>query len=322
MARPLRIAFEGAFYHITARGNERRKIFLSHRDYEKFLSYLMDSLQKYGVILHVFVLMPNHYHLLIETPKPNLSSFMHCLNTAYTTYFNLKRGRSGHLFQGRYKSLVIDRDRYLLELSRYIHLNPVRAGIVERPEGYTYSSYRAYIDPRQEVLIFRDLLWSMVARGRKDGPRYYREFVQTALGEKLGNPLQKAYGGVILGGKKFIKEVLDRLKDQDVQKKEVAHRRFLRGISPDMDEIVELVCNQFRVSREQVQGASPYKGYAVYLARKHTPFSNREIGRYFGGISYSAVTKIGTRIRDRMRKDPKLREKMSELEGNLSRVKG
>jgi len=322
MARPLRIVFEGAFYHITARGNERRKIFLSHRDYEKFLSYLMDALQKYGVILHVFVLMPNHYHLLIETPKPNLSAFMHCLNSAYTTYFNLKRGRSGHLFQGRYKSLVIDRDRYLLELSRYIHLNPVRAGIVERPEGYTYSSYRAYIDSRQEVLISRDLLWSMVAKGRKEGPRSYREFVETALGEKLGNPLQKAYGGVILGEKQFIKEVLDRLKDQDVQKKEVAHRRFLRGISSDMDEIVELVCNQFRVSREQVQGASPYKGYAVYLARKHTAFSNREIGRYFGGISYSAVTKIGTRIRDRMRKDPKLREKMLELEGNLSRVKG
>jgi len=204
MARPLRIAFEGAFYHITARGNERRKIFLSRRDYEKFLTHLMDSLQKYGVMLHVYVLMPNHYHLLIETPKPNLSSFMHSLNSAYTTYFNLKRGRSGHLFQGRFKSLVIDRDRYLLELSRYIHLNPVRAGIVERPEGYTYSSYRAYIYPRQETLIFRDLIWSMVAKEMKDGPRYYREFVETALGEKLGNPLQKVYGGAILGEKKFI----------------------------------------------------------------------------------------------------------------------
>jgi len=115
--------------------------------------------------------------------------------------------------------------------------------------------------------------------------------------------------------------VLERLKDQDVQKKEVAHRRFLGGIPSDMDQIVELVCNKFMVSRKQVQGASPYKGYAVYLARKHTPFPNREIGRYFGGISSSAVTKIGTRIKDRMRKDRKLREELFELSRNLSRVK-
>lgn len=321
MARPLRIAFEGAFYHITARGNERKKIFLSHRDYEKFLSYLTESVQKYDVILHAFVLMPNHYHLLIETPKANLSSLMHHLNSSYTTYFNLKRRRAGHLFQGRYKALVIDVDSYLLELSRYIHLNPVRAGIAERPEGYPFSSYRAYIDPKHESLIFRDLLWSMLAQKGKDGPRNYRKFVETALTGGIDNPLEKAYGGVVLGGKRFVEEVLDRLKDQDIQKQEIAHRRFLGAATSDMDEIVNLVSNQFKVSKEQVQRTSPYKGYAVYLARKHTPFSNIEIGRYFGGLSYSAVTKIGTRIKDRMRKDAKLREEMGELEKGLSRVK-
>ena len=140
MARPLRIIYEGAFYHVTARGNERRRIFLSHRDYEKFLSYLAEAVHKYGVILHAFVLMANHYHLIVETPKGNLSSFMHSLNSAYTTYFNIKRRRAGHLFQGRYKALLIDVDNYLLELSRYIHLNPVRAGMTERPEAYRYSS--------------------------------------------------------------------------------------------------------------------------------------------------------------------------------------
>lgn len=136
MARPLRIMYAGAFYHVTARGNERKKIFLSHIDYEKFLSYLTDAIHKYGVALHAFVLMANHYHLIVETPKANLSAFMHVLNSAYTTYFNLKRRRSGHLFQGRYKALLVDKDHYLLELSRYIHLNPVRAGITEKPEDY------------------------------------------------------------------------------------------------------------------------------------------------------------------------------------------
>ncbi len=322
MARPLRIAFEGAFYHVTARGNERRKIFLSHRDYEKFLSYLTDAIHKYGVILHAFVLMANHYHLIVETPKANLSSLMHSLNSAYTTYFNIKRKRAGHLFQGRYKALLIDVDNYLLEVSRYIHLNPVWAGITEKPENYRYSSYRAYIFPREEALIFRDLLWGMVAKDMKDGARYYRKFVGTGLREKPRSPFEKVYGGVILGGKTFIEEILQRLKDQDFQKKEISHRRALGSRTSDIDEIVDLVCNQFKVSREKVQATSPYKGYAVYLARKHTPFSNTEIGRYFGGISYSAVTKIGTRIKDRMREDRELREKMVHLQKELSRVKG
>jgi len=320
MARPLHISFEGAFYHVTSRGNERRKIFLSHRDYEKFLSYLTDAAQKYGVILHTFVLMANHYHLIVETPKANLSSFMHSLNSAYTTYFNIRRRRAGHLFQGRYKALLIDMDNYLLELSRYIHLNPVRAGITEKPESYRYSSYRAYLFPKEEALIFRELLWSMVTQGKKDGPRYYRKFVEAALREKARSPFGKVYGGVILGGEKFIEEVLQRLNDQDFQKKEISHRRALGSITSDIDEIVELVCNYFKVSSERVRSTSPYKGYAVYLARKHTPLLNTEIGKYFGGISYSAVTKIGTRIRDRMREDRELREQMIQLQEKLSRV--
>jgi REP element-mobilizing transposase RayT len=114
MVRTLRILFEDAFYHVTTRGNERKKIFLSNRDYEKYLSYLTEAVHKYGVILHGFVLMANHYHLIVETPKGNLSSFMHSLNSAYTTYFNIKRSRAGHLFQGRYKAFLIDVGNYLL----------------------------------------------------------------------------------------------------------------------------------------------------------------------------------------------------------------
>ena len=321
MARPLRITFEGAFYHVTARGNERRKIFLSPGDYNKFLSYLKDSVEKYGAIVHAFVLMPNHYHLIVETPKANLSSFMHSLNSAYTTYFNIRRKRAGHLFQGRYKALLIDVDNYLLEVSRYIHLNPVRAGMAEKPEEYPYSSYRAYIFPKKEALISRDFLWRMVAKDRRDGPRSYREFVEKGLREKPGNPFEKVYGGVILGGKAFIKEVLQRLKGKDFQKNEISHRRAL-GSTTDIDEIVDVVCSCFKVSKEKVKVSFPYKGYAVYLSRKYTPFSNTEIGSYFGGISYSAVTKTGTRIKGRMKKDRNLAQEMSKLEESLSRVKG
>ncbi len=322
MARPLRIVYEGAFYHITARGNERKKIFLSRKDYEKFLSDLADALHKFSMVLHAFVLMSNHYHLIVESPKANLSRLMHALNSAYTTYFNIKRGRSGHLFQGRYKAFVIDKDHYLLELSRYIHLNPVRAGMSERPEDYPYSSLRSYLFPKEKAIVFRGLIWDMISKARKKAPQRYREFLASALLEKPRSPFEKVYGGAILGGRAFIKEVLRRLNDQSLGTKETSHRRVLGSRILDIDEIVQLLTLRFKVSEEAVKTTSPYKPYAVYLTRKHTSFSNVEIGKYFGGITYSAVTKIGTRFKERMRGDEGLRGEIRRLEEKLSRVKG
>ncbi len=322
MARPLRIVYEGAFYHITARGNERKNIFLSRRDYEKFLSYLTDAVHKFGMVLHAFVLMKNHYHLMVESPRANLSSFMHTLNSAYTIYFNIKRGRSGHLFQGRYKAFVVDKDHYLLELSRYIHLNPVRAGIVESPEDYPYSSLRSYLFPKEETLVFRNLIWDMISRERRKAPQRYREFVISALLGKRRNPFEKVYGGAILGGKAFIEEVLQQVSDQTLRSRETSHRRSLASTTSDIDEIIHLLSIHFRVPKEKVLTSSPYKGYSVYLAKKHTPFSNSEIGGYFGGLTYSAVTKIGTRLKERMREDRELRRDIRSLDEKLSRVKG
>jgi putative transposase len=322
MARPLRITYEGAFYHVTARGNERKKIFLSRTDYEKFLCYLTDALHKHGVILHSYVLMPNHYHLIVETPKANLSTFMHGLNSSYTTYFNLKRRRTGHLFQGRYKAFLIDVDNYLLELSRYLHLNPVRAGITARPEGYAYSSFRAFVFPKEETMVFRDLLWDMISGERKRAPQRYREFVESSLKEKCRSPFEEVYAGVILGKSSFIKAVLKRLKDQNLRKVEISHRRALTSALSDIDEIVHFLSVHFKVRKEKVLSSYPYRGYGIYLSRKHTPCSNVEIARYFCGLSYSAVTKIGTRFREKMRGDEGLRGEIRELEERLSHVKG
>lgn len=136
MARQPRIEYEGAFYHITSRGNLKGKIFFEQTDREKFLNILKITRVRYAYYLHAYVLMDNHYHLLIETPLPNLNQAMQNINTSYTVYINKKYGRSGHLFQGRYKAIVIDKDSYLLTVSRYIHLNPVSAGIVEAPEQH------------------------------------------------------------------------------------------------------------------------------------------------------------------------------------------
>jgi REP element-mobilizing transposase RayT len=126
MTRPLRIQFRGAWYHVTSRGNERRDIFSDDTDRGRFLEILADSAAIYGTQIHAYVLMTNHFHLVVHTPQANLSRFMQRFNTTYTVYFNRRYYRRGHLFQGRYKALLVDADNYLLELSRYVHLNPVR----------------------------------------------------------------------------------------------------------------------------------------------------------------------------------------------------
>lgn len=149
MSRPLRIEYPGAFYHVTARGNERKDIFADDRDQERFLFYVNAAFERYKARIHAYCLMSNHYHLLIETPVGNLAQTMRHINGLYTTYFNVKRNRNGHLFQGRYKAILVEKDEYAGELSRYIHLNPVRAKIVERPEDYEWSSYRSYIETKR-----------------------------------------------------------------------------------------------------------------------------------------------------------------------------
>jgi putative transposase len=140
MARPLRIEFPDAFYHVTARGNERRNIFRDDRDRQRLLGYLESAVLRYKAVVHVYCLMSNHYHLLLSTPAGNLSQIMRHINGGYTTYFNKRHDRAGHLLQGRYKAILVEADPYAGELSRYIHLNPVRAGIAGRPEEYPWSS--------------------------------------------------------------------------------------------------------------------------------------------------------------------------------------
>ena len=177
MARPVRIECEGAVYHVTARGNERSKIFFSRKDYARFKEYLGEAKEKYGFLLNAYVLMTNHYHLVVETPQKNLSRIMHYLNGSYTTYTNIKRKRSGHLFQGRYKAIVVDKENYLLELSRYLHLNPVRAKMVEKPEEYPYSSYTSFISASPESMVNVGAVLGMFSKSEKQARKLHQAFV-------------------------------------------------------------------------------------------------------------------------------------------------
>ena len=182
MARQLRIKYPGAFYHVTSRGNERKAVFKSTRDRTKFLEYLKTATLKYDAVIHVYCLMDNHYHLLLETPSGNLPQIMHHINGAYTIYYNVKRGRSGHLFQGRYKAILVDADEYAKELSRYIHLNPVRAKMVERPEEYKWSSYPYYLGvAKKPECLNLSFILSSWGKDKEEKIRNYRNYVVKGL---------------------------------------------------------------------------------------------------------------------------------------------
>ena len=323
MARPLRIEYEGALYHVTARGNERRKIYFTKGDYRKFLEYVAEAKERYGIQVHSYVLMSNHYHLIVETPEANLSKAMHDINGSYTTYINKKRERSGHLFQGRYKSIVVDKDSYLVELSRYIHLNPVRAGIVEKPEDYPYSSYRAYVTEENDEVISQELILGMMAGGTRTAKERYRAYVERAIGEELESPLKKVYGGMILGSSRFIKETLKNLRPEHLQKRETSHRMALRS-THRMEGIIDIVSKHFKVTKDEVieKKNRELRKIAIYLIKKHTSTMNPEIGARFGGLSYSAIAKVVKRFEVQMRDDRGLRKRIEKIEQLMSNVKG
>src|SRR4030042_2091135 len=233
MARQLRVEFENAFYHITSRGNQRDKIFFDVADRERFLEILSRTKERYGFLLHGYALMDNHYHLLMETPKANLSQIMQNINTSYTVYVNRKYQRSGHLLQGRFKGIIVDKDRYLIALSRYIHLNPVREKLVKRAGDYPWTSYRAFIDQNTEDLLVDtgDTL-SHFSRRRKRAIGAYREFVE-ASGGKEENPFAEVDAGFLLGKGAFRAKVLRRIEKMKMDEEIPQARRLRKRVSID-----------------------------------------------------------------------------------------
>jgi len=207
VSRPLRIQYPGAFYHVTSRGNEQKEIFKSRRDREKFLAYLESAVRRYGSVIHAYCLMSNHYHLVLETPAGNLSQIMRHINGAYTIYFNVKRKRAGHLFQGRYKAILVEADEYATELSRYLHLNPVRAGMTSLPEEYQWSSYRGYIGlSKAPDWLNEDFILGYFGGNRPEARNRYRQFAEDLLDNEYDSPLKQVTASTILGRPEFVNE--------------------------------------------------------------------------------------------------------------------
>ena len=306
MARQLRIEFPDAFYHVTSRGNERKAVFKGFRDREKFLSYLESATKRYGAVIHVYCLMDNHYHLFIGTPAGNLSQIMQHINGAYTSYFNKKHERSGHLFHGRYKSILVEADEYAKELSRYIHLNPVRTAKVKTPEEYKWSSCQYYsVNRKAPSWLQRDFILGYFDTKRISAMRKYRNFVHKLIGQDYKSPLDGAQHSVMLGSEGFIKEIKESfLRNRGLDRELPIFRETMDR--PKLEKIEGVVDSELE-SDERLG-----RQLKLFLCHRYSGMKLREIGDRFS-VSESAVTQASRRIRNKLKNDKKLEKLIMKI---------
>ena len=321
MGRSLRIEYPGALYHITSRGNARQRTFLDEADRLKFLEIIKDYHDRYGILIHSYALMDNHYHLVIETPGANLVKVMHGINGRYTSYFNRTHSRSGHLFQGRYKAILVDKKPYLLQLSRYVHLNPVRAGVVEHPELYQWSSYPGYIGKGKKY-EWIEYSWMLSQFGSQAGvaEKKYRIYTEEALEGEVESPLKNVYGQVMLGGDEFIKKIRGMLKGKPLDHQIVERKRL--QVLPTHHAVIKAVAETFAAKEAEIRKRgkknSVARKTAIYLVQRYTGISNEAIGKLFGGIHFTAVSKVSARLREEMQRDKTLAKLVGEMESKIN----
>jgi putative transposase len=332
MARPLRVAFAGAWFHVTARGNERFVIFRRDADRHKWLELLAEVPERFGVRLHGYVLMTNHYHLIIETGPESLSRAMQWLNLSYAMWFNRRHGRVGHLFQGRFKAVVVEVESWGLKLSRYVHLNPVRIArlglskqarhqrrlglaaaasaqeVAERLQvldEYRWSSYRAYRgleSPPRWLCV--EVLRGRASHSGRGGKRAYRAYVEEAIRDGIEeSPWQQVEAQLVLGGVSLKEKVKGLLKGE--AREQSGMRQWKRR---EFAEVIEVV------SRLKEEAWTDYRDrhgdwgrdLALWLGRIHCHLRLRELGELAGGLDYATVSAAANRWAKRIAQDRKL----------------
>ena len=273
MTRPLRIEFCGALYHVTARGDRQEAIYEDDEDRRRFLAILGEIAEGWNWVCHAYCLMTNHYHLVLETPDGNLSKGMRQLNGVYTQASNRRHRRVGHLFQGRYKAILVDGDAYLLELARYVVLNPVRAGMVRNPGDWSWSSYRAMVGEAQKPRwLETDGLLAQFSPKRALARRRYSQFVAEGVGrESIWTDLK---GQIYLGDEGFVKQMQRKL-EQPVQDVNIT-RAQRRPPAPTL---------------EAIEVRYPERNLAMVAAYATGEYSYQQIAEHFG-VHFTTVGRI------------------------------
>lgn len=273
MARPLRIEYAGALYHVTSRGDRCEDIYIDDDDRWVFLEVMTEVCDRFNWTVHAYCLMSNHYHLLIETPDSNLSKGMRHLNGVYTQRFNRSKNRVGHVFQGRYKAILVQKESYLLELARYIVLNPVRAQMVRSAKDWPWSSYRAtagFVDTKKWLAV--EWILSSFSRKKMNAMKLYREFVSE--GRNQAKPWKELKNQIYLGDEDFVNKMQNK-------------------ILPDKD-LSEIPSSQKRqITKPLAHYEKKYKqrDMAIYKSYESGGYSMKEIGDYYN-LHYSRISRI------------------------------
>ena len=341
MSRPLRIERAGGWYHLTSRGNERRAIFRDDRDRVHFCALLGEMVSRFRVRLHAFVLMDNHYHLIVELTEPNLSRTGQWLNVSYSVWFNRRHGRSGHLFQGRFKSVVLDPIQWGLELSRYVHLNPVRVGRlglgkadrqgmrvgasgaadtrtvqerIARLRGYRWSSYRAYVGlGKRPEWLECDRVLELVGGKKEERVRHYRAYVEAAVREGLEkSPWEALQDQVLLGGEAFLEELRAHVRGN--RREQRGAQRLARS-RPKLEEVIAQV--EKVKGRPWVEIRDRYgddgRDLVLYVGRRACGLKLGELARAAGMRDYGAVSVAIRRYERRLERSKSGREMLQRV---------
>lgn len=326
MARPLRIQYPGAVYHITCRGNERKEIFRDAVDRKTFLKNLTESRKIYSITIYSYVLMSNHFHFLIETPLGNLSEFMRHFNITYTSHFNRRHKRSGHLYQGRYKSVLVDKDVYLNILSRYIHLNPVKVKGIQGMTGkekmrylksYKWSSLPGYISKRaKEQFVDYALVLEEYGGDNDSGRKAYNEALFLDLSAKF-DMKDKIVGQSILGREDFIDWLWENILKDDKDRRERPSLREIQSYK-SKDEIIKTVEHVTGKLLGEIKKERGYLRYIVMdLLYRVGGIKGVEIGKILG-VDYSSVSQGRKRLREKFSRDKKIKQFVNHIERKLS----
>jgi len=320
MARPLRIEIENGVYHVTARGWERRTIVRSDRDRENWLKLFDEVVTRCGWRVFAWVLMTNHFHLFVRTPEANLSAGMHDLNSGYASLFNRRYRRVGSLFQGRFKAVLVENETHSWELSRYIHLNPVRARMVQRPHDYRWSSYPAYLDRRKapDWLDWKTVVLER-AKSLSRARAGYRRFVEAAIGERVKSPLEFAVGGAFLGSSDWVDRMRARVAEEPEDPNVPSRRRL--AARPSSANILAAVADQFGVDARAFSAVRRHdneaRTAAIYLHRRLTNEPLHALAKRFGNVSTSAISKVARRAQAQRRENPAWDRLLRRIEKQL-----
>lgn len=316
MSRPLRIEYPGAWYHVLNRGRRSEKIFLNKKDYQTLIDLLIEACELWKVNISAYSLMPNHYHLLINTPEGNLSRFMRHINGVYTQRFNKNNKCEGQLFKGRFKSILVNGDSYLLQLLRYIHRNPLRAKLVKNMDDFQWSSHQGYVTKSKDwEWLYKEFILLILSEDKKEWIKEYRNFINQEDKREVIKVLDSKKWPTILGSEKFISTIKEKYFKQK-ENKEIPESY---NLSPEIKQIKKVVCQFYGINDEvlhkSIRGIfNEPRNIAIFLSRKLRNDTLEEIGGGFSLHRYSSVSTVLIRTKERLKNSLELQKKIKKME--------